>query len=46
VLHTVATATIKALLTQIAAALENTSAEAAGPTVAWQPVPEATASPP
>lgn len=40
VLHTVATATIKTLLASIAAALENTSAGAAGPAAAWQPEPE------
>jgi hypothetical protein len=40
VLHTVATATIKTLLTRIAAVLENTSAEAADPAAAWQPEPE------
>ena len=40
VLHTVATATIKALLASITAALENASAQAAEPAVLWQPEPE------
>ena len=40
VLHTVATATIRALLISVAAALEGTSAEAAGPAAPWQPEPE------
>jgi hypothetical protein len=40
VLHTVATATIKALLTRIAAALEDSSAEVVEPAAAWQPEPE------
>lgn len=37
VLHTVATATIKTLLTSIAATLENTSTEATEPATPWQP---------
>jgi hypothetical protein len=40
VLHTVAAATIKALLTGIAAALEGTPAGAVEPAAPWQPVPE------
>jgi hypothetical protein len=39
-LHTVATATIKTLLASIAAALQNTSVEAPGPTAPWRPEPE------
>jgi hypothetical protein len=40
VLNTVATATIKALLTTIAAAVEGASAEAVASATAWRPEPE------